>query len=296
MPRDGSGIYHTPPGTDGVPDTTIDSAKYNTNVHDVETDLNTPRPIVAGGTGATSADDALTNLKAEKYAQVVTNWDSMDWMAGSFYAASTASGAAPVAGHAFAGIAYMANATDFVNEATDVTDTSNPDKYIRVMSAGVWGAWVKSIPNTSASNLGEYTFSNQINVPARKRRNPVQQCYAERDDWKSSFRIWSATGVDNSSAITTLVKNLVDVIVQDKDEGYKYKIFTATANAVLSGGDFRVTVTLKIAGTDVVTGQRMVVAASGEAQRVQQRQLIYAAPVPTRWRIQGCKSTGRWKC
>ena len=62
MPRDGSGIYHTPPGTDGVPDTTIDSAKYNTNVHDVETDLNAPRPIVAGGTGANNAADAAVNL------------------------------------------------------------------------------------------------------------------------------------------------------------------------------------------------------------------------------------------
>ena len=43
-------------------DTTIESTKYNANVADVETDLNAPRPIVAGGTGATNAADAATNL------------------------------------------------------------------------------------------------------------------------------------------------------------------------------------------------------------------------------------------
>jgi hypothetical protein len=277
MPRDGSGIYHTPPGTDGVPDTTIESAKYNTNVHDVETDLNTPRPIVAGGTGGTSPDSALTNLKAEKYAQIVANWDSMAWMAGSFYAASTATGTAPVAGHAFAGIVYYANATDLVCEATDVTDTSNPDKYIRVMSAGVWGNWTRVVPSTSSSNLGEYTFNSQVTFPPGS--GEIRFNNATQNSTTEVFiSHLSPSGVDNTTALTTyLVKNN-DIIVQDKDEGYKYKIFTATADAVLSGGDFRVTVTFKIAGTDVVTGQRMVVAASGEAQRVQQRQLIYAAP------------------
>ena len=66
-PRDGSGIYHRPVGTDAVPDTTIESSKYNTNVADVEQDLNTPRPIVAGGTGASSADQARQNLFATRW-------------------------------------------------------------------------------------------------------------------------------------------------------------------------------------------------------------------------------------
>src|SRR6186713_451606 len=62
MPRDGSGIYTRPPGTNAVADTTIESTKYNANVADVETDLNAPRPIVAGGTGANNAVDAANNL------------------------------------------------------------------------------------------------------------------------------------------------------------------------------------------------------------------------------------------
>ena len=64
MPRDGSGVYSTPPGTHGTPNTTILSANYNSNVDDVAADLNTPRPIVAGGTGATTAAGALTALGA----------------------------------------------------------------------------------------------------------------------------------------------------------------------------------------------------------------------------------------
>jgi hypothetical protein len=66
MSRDGSGIYSIPPGTEGIPDTTIESTKYNGFVHDVETDLNAPRPIIAGGTGATSAAEACTNIGAVK--------------------------------------------------------------------------------------------------------------------------------------------------------------------------------------------------------------------------------------
>jgi len=64
MPRDGSGIYSTPPGTHGTPNTTILSAAYNNNVDDVAVDLNTPRPIVAGGTGATTPAGAVTALGA----------------------------------------------------------------------------------------------------------------------------------------------------------------------------------------------------------------------------------------
>jgi hypothetical protein len=61
MPRT-SDIYSVPPGTDGVPNTTISSSAYNSFVHDVETDLNTPRPVIAGGTGANNATQARVNL------------------------------------------------------------------------------------------------------------------------------------------------------------------------------------------------------------------------------------------
>jgi hypothetical protein len=75
MPRDGSGIYHQP-NPDVVSNTTIASSIYNGEVASVTVDLNQPRPIIAGGTGATNALDALINLNGERAAQRITNYDA----------------------------------------------------------------------------------------------------------------------------------------------------------------------------------------------------------------------------
>lgn len=62
MPRDGSGIFSKVAGTTAVSGTAIESAKYNSVIDDFATDANTPRPIVAGGTGASTAGAARTAL------------------------------------------------------------------------------------------------------------------------------------------------------------------------------------------------------------------------------------------
>jgi microcystin-dependent protein len=62
MPRDGSGVYTKPANTTASPNTTIESTKYNTTIDDLVTDANTDRPVVAGGTGASDAATARTNL------------------------------------------------------------------------------------------------------------------------------------------------------------------------------------------------------------------------------------------
>jgi hypothetical protein len=168
MPRDGSNIYHIPLGTEGVPDTTIESNKYNTFAHDIERDLNTPRPIVSGGTGSTSPDGALAALNAEKAGQFVTNFDSFAWLAGSFYSDITAT-AAPVAAHAFSGIAYISNPTTMVVEARDMTDPGNA-MYVRVKTAGVWGAWITDnasqyVKKTGDVMTGPLTLSGNPTAP-----------------------------------------------------------------------------------------------------------------------------------
>ncbi len=141
MPRDGSDIYSVPIGTEGVPDTTIESNKYNTFIYDVETDLNTPRPILAGGTDASSADEALFNLGAEKAQQVVTNFDSHAWLPGSFYAAAGATNA-PVAGHRFVGHVEILNTNNGAVYAHDIDSTSVPPAvYVRQKKDGTWSAW-----------------------------------------------------------------------------------------------------------------------------------------------------------
>ena len=259
MPRDGSQQYSVPPGTDGIPDFTIESTKYNTFIHDVEADLNAPRPIVAGGTGAGSADGALDNLSAEKFKQVVTNWDSTVWRAGSFYAATTATGIAPVTGHAFAGIVYYANATDLVCEATDLTDPVNPTKYIRIMVAGVWGNWL--LASGGSGTTGDYTFDNTTTFPPGSGQIRFNNA-VENSTTELFISHLNALGVDNTGTLSASLKSGYDIFVQDKDEPTKYKIFTATAAPVISGGDFRILVALKTAGVDIVSGQRVVTSIS----------------------------------
>jgi len=58
MPRNGSGVYSKPAGTTAVPNTDIESAKYNATIDDIVDDLNAARPRTAGGTGETSVPAA----------------------------------------------------------------------------------------------------------------------------------------------------------------------------------------------------------------------------------------------
>lgn len=62
MARNGSGVYSLPPGSTITNGDTSDATDLNTPLQDLETDMNTARPIVAGGTGSTSASAARTAL------------------------------------------------------------------------------------------------------------------------------------------------------------------------------------------------------------------------------------------
>jgi hypothetical protein len=140
MPRDGLSQYAPPPGTNGITNYTIESTKYNGFVADVTQDLNLPRPIVAGGTGANNAHDAMIALSGEIAKQVVTNYDSFAWVNGSFYSAAGAT-SAPNPTNRFAGI-YYANADDSY-ATVEARDQTTGISYVRNKVAGVWGAWAQ---------------------------------------------------------------------------------------------------------------------------------------------------------
>lgn len=61
MPRV-NGVFSLLSGSKGTPDTTIQSAPYNSQLDDFAQDLNLARPVTAGGTGATTASGARSNL------------------------------------------------------------------------------------------------------------------------------------------------------------------------------------------------------------------------------------------
>jgi hypothetical protein len=72
MPRNGSGVYSKPAGTTAVPNTTIESAKFNQVVDDLVQDANNARPVTAGGTGGTSVATAQSALQVDPKVVYVT--------------------------------------------------------------------------------------------------------------------------------------------------------------------------------------------------------------------------------
>jgi hypothetical protein len=148
MPRDGSGVY-SQPYPNVVEGTTIESVVYNGYTADVTIDLNSPRPISSGGTGANNAVDAMNNLGGEISKIQVSNYDSHAFTAGSFYSLAGAT-SAPVAGHAFAGFCYPlviagVATTDMFIEASDKDDVGQPGaKWVRQKKANVWSGWQKA--------------------------------------------------------------------------------------------------------------------------------------------------------
>lgn len=62
MPRNGAGVFSLPAGYLATSGQTATAAQHNDPLEDLESDMNTARPIVAGGTGATTAAAARTSL------------------------------------------------------------------------------------------------------------------------------------------------------------------------------------------------------------------------------------------
>lgn len=64
MSRNGSGVYSLPGTYLAVSGETIEAQQHNDPLEDLRSDANAARPIVAGGTGSTTAADALVALGA----------------------------------------------------------------------------------------------------------------------------------------------------------------------------------------------------------------------------------------
>jgi hypothetical protein len=162
MSRDGSGVYTLPGGFNnvkGVALQPVESGDYNTVILDFEADANIARPVVAGGTGGNSPAAARDGIDAEVAGQVVTDFNTHVWEAGSFYANNQAVNG-PVAAHDYYGICYLfGSQNNIAIEVRDRSDTVVPGrKYIREKKGGTWGAWaveafVQRIGDTMSGDL-----------------------------------------------------------------------------------------------------------------------------------------------
>lgn len=164
MPRDGSGVYTRPPGTDAVPDTTIESSKYNNFVGDVETDLNAVRPIIAGGTGGSNGTTARANMQAERAEQQVTNYSFHAWESGSFWSAAGATGA-PNSTDGFTGT--VTRLADGAADKWTVVARSRQTGAAYVsqkVAGGAWSAWVADASDKVAKAGDTMTGNLTINT------------------------------------------------------------------------------------------------------------------------------------
>jgi hypothetical protein len=202
MPRDGSGIYTTPAGTTAVPDTTIESAKYNANVADVAADLNAARPIVAGGTGATSAATARANLDAEVAGVQVTNYDSHVWETGSFWSQSGAIGQ-PVAAQLAGTCIVLNDDPNYVSLL--VRDMGTGTAYTRQRLAGVWSAWINE--GATYVNVTGDTMTGHLTLPTGPAAaNAVRKDYVDAADAlkvaKAGDTMTGALNISNAAGST----------------------------------------------------------------------------------------------
>lgn len=86
MPRNLSGVYTLPAGLPVNGETSDASDDIRTPLNDIATDLNAARPIVAGGTGATTAATARVNLGVmEDFATVAAAKAHTAWVVGRTY-------------------------------------------------------------------------------------------------------------------------------------------------------------------------------------------------------------------
>jgi len=149
MPRDGSGIF-TAPFPNVVTETTIESPVHNGTVSDFVTDANAARPIIAGGTGATSAAAARTNLHAEVSGQTVTNYDTQVWENGSFLSIAGATAAPASDRHYTGSCVILTGDNNFIT--LKAIDANTGENWHRQKIGGTWGAWVRETSVTLISD------------------------------------------------------------------------------------------------------------------------------------------------
>jgi len=143
-----AGVYSLPPGSTATPNTTIESAKYNTVLNDLATAQNTARPIVGGGTGgqtAVAGSDGLNSQGADIASGSTTNLAAATGVYLNVTGTTTITSFGTVAAGAervltFTGILQLTyNATSMILPGSaNITTAAGDTATFRSLGAGNW--------------------------------------------------------------------------------------------------------------------------------------------------------------
>lgn len=153
--------YQLPPGSTATPNTTIESAKYNTLINDLATAQNTARPVLGGGTGGATAvagNDGLNTQGANIASAATTNLAAATGVYVNITGTTTITSFGTVAAGAervltFTGILTLTyNATSMIlpggaSITTAVGDTAT----FRSLGAGNWKCVVYQLASGAAA-------------------------------------------------------------------------------------------------------------------------------------------------
>ena len=269
MPRNGSGVYSKVPGTAAVSGQTASSADYNSQIDDMVTDANNARPIVAGGTGATTAAGALTNLGLTA---TVAEINTLDGITATAAELNTLNGITADVGeiNTLDGITAT---TAQLNQTNQITGLANGAPLID--TAGTASAFTLALP-ASLTNAAGQSFNIRFHLAP-----DAGATIAIDGQTAIPLRLYSDTGslvdlvagdVAQHSVVTIalvdIAGNLRAVIHRDRSTIQPYQLNTtgdAPVYAARAWVNFDGTGTVSIAGsgnvssiTDVGTGEYVV--------------------------------------
>jgi hypothetical protein len=194
MPRDVNDVYSKPSGTTAVANETITSTQFNSTTDDIVQDLNAPRPLSAGGTGATSASTARTALDvAQQQSSTSDTTAGRGLIVGGFGIGGTGVVSTDLNAAVYTGVynvaADTANTPDTVGPGGSTCivtryDSTNLQQifvrrgsttaivglHIRQLRNGGWGAWSEVFTTVSAP------FGTGVNGAYQRLPSGLQIC------------------------------------------------------------------------------------------------------------------------
>lgn len=261
MPRDGNGVYSKPAGIDASPDTTIESADWNAFTADVEQDANTPRPVVAGGTGKTTAvaaADALSTQGANIASATTTNLALATGVAVTITGTTTITAFGTVDAGArryltFAGALVLTHnaASLILPGGANITTAAGDTAELLSLGSGNWRV-VRFTRTTGKAVVEEVTLNGVETMTNKTLTSPVLNTPTINSPTFTGLDPWAFLPI---GVPIPLQSNITGVTAPPTNQAYRYILLTAgeTGSGKYNNG---------VLGSESVTGSAPLVQAT----------------------------------